>query len=177
MKARELVKQWSLIGIRLENEPGMDGLRRKALRMRSRITKIFYRPIAETKRFVRKRASGGSSGQIHMDLGLVDQAEAELRRADQWLADQDVTASILWQRSNGLIQLAHALRRRDRGKEAEETYRQAIAMIDELLKTSPDNTRYLIRKANASLNCASSFGPKIDTSKQWILTLSPCECI
>ena len=158
MKARELVKQWSLIGVRLENEPGMDGLRRKAFED----AVAYYEDYLSMNRgneTIRSEAAQAAvrAAQIHMDLGLLDQAEVELLQADQWLADQEVTHAVLWQRSDGMIQLAHALRRRGRLREAEETYGKAIAMINQLLQATPDNTRYLIREANALINLCVVF--------------------
>lgn len=152
-KARELVGRWTQFGLKLENEPGMDHLRRRA----------FEDAVAYYEEFLSKNTRDPAikleaaqaslrASYIHTELGLWTQAETGLRRAEAWLTELEPDNKIQWERSDCIIQLAHVLRRLERWDDSEIKYLQAIAILDGLLQESPEKTVYLVRLANAKIN-------------------------
>jgi eukaryotic-like serine/threonine-protein kinase len=154
-KARELVGQWTQLGLKLDNEPGMDDVRRKA----------FEDAVAYYEEFLARNTSDPAikleasqasmrAAIIHTELGLWSKAEAGLKRTDIWYSELPNDSKVQWLRTDCLIQLGHAQRRLERWQESETTYLSAIQLLDELLKQSPTNTDYLLRLANAQVNMA-----------------------
>jgi serine/threonine protein kinase/tetratricopeptide (TPR) repeat protein len=152
-KARDLVSQWTQIGIRLENEPGMDGLRRKAFED----ALAYYDEVLANDQGddrIRTEASQAAlrAAHFHMDVGLWETAERELQMSDAWIAALPESATQVWQRSDCALLLGHVLRRVDRWEESEQQYHTCIEMVGTLLAKAPQNTSYLIRQSNAMTN-------------------------
>lgn len=154
-KARQLVGQWTQLGLKLDNEPGMDDVRRKAFEDAVAYYEEFlqHNTIDPTIRLEAAQASMRAA-VIHTELGLWAKAEYGLKRSDAWLSELAQDDNTKWLRSDCLIQLAHAQRRLERWKESENSYKDAIAIIHELLKRQPTRTDYLLRVANAKVNIA-----------------------
>ena len=152
-KARELVGRWTQFGLKLDNEPGMDQLRRRAFEDAVAYYEEFLSKNTQDPT-IRLEAAQASvrAAIIHTELGLWTQAETGLRRANEWLSQMDADENVQWIHSDCLIQLAHVLRRLERWGDSETSYLQAIAILQDLLLESPAKTAYLIRMANAKIN-------------------------
>ena len=153
IKARELVGRWTQFGLKLENEPGMDHLRRRAFEdavayYEEFLSQNTHDPVIKLEAV---QASVRAS-YIHTELGLWTQAETGLRRAEAWLSELESSSKVQWERSDCIIQLAHVLRRLERWDDSETKYLQAIEILEGLLRESPTKTAYLIRIANAKIN-------------------------
>ncbi len=152
-KARELVGRWTQFGLKLENEPGMDQLRRRAFEDAVTYYEEFLSKNTRDPAIKLEAAQASLRVSfIHTELGLWTQAEIDLRRAVAWLSELEPNKTIRWESSDCLIQLAHVLRRLERWDDSETTYLQAISILDGLLQESPLQTAYLIRLANAKIN-------------------------
>ncbi len=163
-QARELVGRWTQLGLTLDNEPGMDSVRRKAFEDAVAYYEQFLKNNEGDPAIHREAAQASlRAAVIHIELGLWKEAETGLRRTDSWLSELNQDAEILWQRSDCLIQLGHVLRRLERWSDSESAYLQAIEIMHVLLKLAPDNTRYLIRLANAKVNISVVYG----TQQRW----------
>lgn len=152
-KARASVKEWTQLGIRLDNEPGMDGLRRKAFED----AVAHYRECLATMptdNTIRIEAAVAAirASYFHADLGEYETAESELRLAEQWLQPLPNDRLVQWHRSDIQILLAHILRRVDRWEESQQAYESAIKTMGDLIQANPTNTSYLISQANALVN-------------------------
>ena len=158
-KARELVGRWTQFGLKLDNEPGMDQVRRRAFEDAVAYYEEFLSKDTKDPA-IRLEAAQASfrAALIHSELGLWTQAETGLRRADAWLAQLEPADNVQWQRSDGMIQLAHVLRRLERWSDSESMYLQAIEIVKQLLSKAPSNTAYLIRIANAKINLCVVYG-------------------
>ncbi len=163
-RARELVGRWTQLGLTLDNEPGMDSVRRKAFED----AVAYYQEFLKTDQAdpaIRQEAAQASlrAAVIHIELGLWKEAEEGLRRSDSWLSEMTPSRDVMWQRTDCLIQLGHVLRRLERWGDSEETYLQAISILEELIEQSPTNTSYLMRVANAKVNICVVYG----TQQRW----------
>ncbi len=152
-KARASVKEWTQLGLRLDNEPGMDGLRRKAFED----AVAYYQECLAAKEVddsIRLEAAVAAirAAYFHADLGQYDVAESELRTAEGWLAPLPVSPAVKWNQGDIQILLANILRRVDRWDESQQAYENSIKIMGELLHTSPNNAGYLIRQSNALVN-------------------------
>lgn len=152
-KARASVKEWSQLGLRLDNEPGMDGLRRKAF---EDAVAYYHEYLSHNKGddAIRMEAALAAirAAYFHTDLGLFETAETELRTADNWLDALPDEKSVKWNRTDIHLLLANILRRVDRWEESQQAYELVINILDGLLVAEPDNTGYLIRQSNAMVN-------------------------
>jgi serine/threonine protein kinase len=152
-KARASVKEWTQLGMRLDNDPGMDGLRRKAFEDAI----AYYRAclaednVDDAIRFEAALAAI-QAAYFHADLGEYKTAEAELQTAKQWLDVLPIEEKVKLYQADVQVILANILRRTDRWVESQQSYEKAIAIGNELLRVSPNNTGYLIRQSNALVN-------------------------
>ena len=152
-KARASVNEWTQLGLRLDNEPGMDGLRRKAFEDAVAYYKeCMAANIADDAIRLEAAVAAIQAAYFHTDLGQYETAESELLLAEKWLTTLPVDHSVKWNQSDIQVLLANILRRMDRWDESAKAYLQSITIIDDLLQTNPNNTSYLIRQANALLN-------------------------
>lgn len=152
-KARASVNEWTQLGLRLDNEPGMDGLRRKAFEDAVAYYKeCMAANIADDAIRLEAAVAAIQAAYFHTDLGQYETAESELLLADKWLTTLPVDHGVKWNQSDIQVLLANILRRMDRWDESSQAYMQSIKIIDELLQKHPNNTSYLIRQANALLN-------------------------
>lgn len=152
-KARASVKEWTQLGLRLDNEPGMDGLRRKAFEDAI----AYYRECLSANQVddairIEAAVAAVRAGYFHVDLGQYETAEAELRTAEDWLEPLPGNVPVKWNRADIQILLAHILRRADRWDESQQAYERAIKIVGELLQVDPNNSGYLIRQSNALVN-------------------------
>lgn len=163
-KARASVKEWSQLGQRLDNEPGMDGLRRKAFEDAVAYYQEYLSHI-QGDDSIRQEAALAAirAAYFHTDLGLFETAENELRIADKWLEELPVSNTIKWHQADIQLLLANILRRVDRWEESRQAYEQVIRTMNELLASQPNNTGYLIRQSNALVNLCVIF----KTQKKW----------
>ncbi|MEQ1827138.1 MAG: protein kinase [Pirellula sp.] len=157
-KARELVERWTQLGLKLDSEPGMDDIRRKAFED----AVAYYEESLNQYRddpIIRMEASQASmrAAMIHMELGMWSMAERDFRRTNAWLSELPLDSNTQWLQSDCLIQLAHFERRFERWTDSERTYLTAIKILEELVKNSPARTDYLLRLANAKINVAVIF--------------------
>ncbi len=152
-KARASVKEWSQLGQRLDNEPGMDGLRRKAFEDAVAYYQEYlaHGPVDDSIKLEAALAAIRAA-HFHTDLGLFETAENELRTADKWMDGLAETKAIQWYRADVQLLLANILRRVDRWEESQHAYEQVIDMLGQLLVSDPKNTGYLIRQSNALVN-------------------------
>jgi tetratricopeptide (TPR) repeat protein len=152
-KARASVKEWTQLGVRLDNDPGMDGLRRKAFEDAF----AYYREVVtenDVDDAIRFEAAIAAiqAAYFHADIGEYKTAEAELRTAGQWLDVLPLDEKVKLYKADVQVILANILRRTDRWDESQKSYESAITMGAELLKDAPNNTNYLIRQSNALVN-------------------------
>jgi serine/threonine protein kinase len=154
-KARELVGRWTQLGLKLDNEPGMDELRRKAFEDAVAYYEEFLANHQEDPT-IRSEAAQASmrASIIHIELGLWSLAEKGLRRTDTWLSELPPDDKTKWMQADCLIHLAHVERRLERWLESERDYQRAIAILQELHQTNPKRTDYLLKIANAKINLA-----------------------
>ncbi len=153
LKARASVKEWTQLGLRLDSEPGMDGLRRKAF---EDAVAYYQECMSATKvdDAIRLEAAVAAvrAAYFHADLGQYETAESELRTAESWLAPLPVDHQVQWNQGDIQILLANILRRVDRWDESQQAYENTIKIVGELLQSDPNNTGYLIRQSNALVN-------------------------
>ncbi|MFO0942557.1 MAG: protein kinase [Pirellulales bacterium] len=163
-KARASVKEWSQLGQRLDNEPGMDGLRRKAFEDAVAYYQEYlaHGPVDDSIKLEAALAAVRAA-HFHTDLGLFETAENELRTAEKWMDGLAETKAIKWYRADIQLLLANILRRVDRWEESQQAYEQVIGMLGELLVKDPKNTGYLIRQSNALVNLCVVF----KNQKKW----------
>lgn len=152
-KARASVKEWTQLGLRLESEPGMDGLRRKAFED----AVAYYQECLAADAgddAIRFEAAVAAirAAYFHADLGQYETAQSELQLAEKWLGTLPVDHRVKWNRGDIQILLANILRRVDRWDESQQAYESAIKIVGELLDVDPNNTGYLIRQSNAMVN-------------------------
>ena len=152
-KARASVKEWTQLGLRLDNDPGMDGLRRKAFEDAA----AYYKECMATNNVddsIRMEAAVASIrvAYFHSDLGEFETAEEDLRRADGWLSALPIDVKVKWNQADIQVQLANVLRRMDRWDESQKCYENAIAIGRDLLTADPNNAGYHIRQSNALVN-------------------------
>ncbi len=152
-KARSSVKEWTQLGLRLDSEPGMDGLRRKAFEDAIAHYDQFL-SAGEVEDTIRFEAAVAAirAAHFHADLGEYGIAESELRKAEKWLEPVPVDLKLKWNQADIQISLANILRRVDRWEESYQAYHNAIKIVGELLEVDPNNTGYLIRQSNALVN-------------------------
>lgn len=153
LKARNLVARWSELGQRLENEPGMGEVRRRAYEDAI----AYYEEILATRQAepaVQLEAATASTraAVFHAELGLWDEAEKGLRRSHQWLAALEPNRRNRWEQAHVQVQLGHVLRRQERKPEAEAAYCEAIAMYRGLIRENPADPWYHLRLSNALVN-------------------------
>lgn len=158
-RARDLVGRWTQFGLKLDNEPGMDHVRRRAFEDAVAYYEEFLSKDTKDP-VIRLEAAQASvrAAFIHSELGLWTEAEKGLRRADAWLSQLVPDENVRWQRSDCLIQLAHILRRLERWSDSESMYLQSIAIIEELVERAPTNSVFLLRMANAKINLCVVYG-------------------
>ena len=152
-KARASVKEWTQLGLRLDNDPGMDGLRRKAFED----AVAYYKECMATNNVddsIRMEAAAASIrvAYFHADLGEYETAEEDLRQADRWLSDLPLNTKVKWHQADMQVLLANVLRRMDRWEESQNCYEKAIAIGRDLLASDPNNAGYHIRQSNALVN-------------------------
>lgn len=152
-KARESVKTWSQLGQRLDNEPGMDGLRRKAFEDAI----AYYQEYLSRNRgddAIRQEAAQAAirAAHFHSDLAILDKSEDELHLADNWLDSLPRTRLVELQKIDIQLMLAYIHRRVDRWEQSQQEYEQAINSNEAILASDPNNTTYLIRQSNALVN-------------------------
>lgn len=152
-KARASVKEWTQLGLRLDSDPGMDGLRRKAFEDAI----AYYRECLATEKvddFVRFEAAIAAiqAAHFHADIGEYSTSETELRTAEQWLNELPVDQRVKLHQADVQVILANVLRRMDRWDESQQSYEKAIQFGQELLSVAPNNTGHLIRQSNALVN-------------------------
>ena len=152
-KARESVKEWTQLGLRLDNAPGMDGLRRKAFEDAI----AYYRECLSANNVddairIEAAIAAVRAGHLHSELGQYETAEADLRTAEYWLAPLAGDVNVTWNRADIQILLANLLRRVDRWEESKQAYENGIKLVGQLLQSDPNNTSYLIRQSNALVN-------------------------
>lgn len=152
-KARASVKEWTQLGLRLDNDPGMDGLRRKAFEDAI----AHYRECLATENVddsIRFEAAIAAiqAAHFHADIGEYESSETELRTAEQWLNELPVEPRVKLYQADVQVILANVLRRMDRWDESQQAYEKAIEIGKELLSVAPNNTGHLIRQSNALVN-------------------------
>lgn len=152
-KARASVNEWTQLGLRLDNAPGMDGLRRKAFEDAI----AYYRECLSTDQVndtirIEAAVAAVRAGNFHFELGQYETAEAELRQAENWLKPLAPEVNVTWNRADIQILLAHILRRVDRWEESKQAYENGIKLVGELLQSAPNSSSYLIRQSNALVN-------------------------
>lgn len=152
-KARASVKEWTQLGLRLDNDPGMDGLRRKAFEDAI----AYYRECLATENVddaIRFEAAIAAiqAAHFHADIGEYRTSETELRTAEQWLNELPVDQRVKLYQADVQVILANVLRRMDRWDESQQSYEDAIQIGKELLSVAPNNTGHLIRQSNALVN-------------------------
>ena len=152
-KARASVKEWTQLGLRLDNEPGMDGLRRKAFED----AVAYYQECMSSKEVddaIRLEAAVAAirAAYFHTDLGQYEIAESELHTAEKWLEPLPVNPTVKWNQSDIQVLLANILRRVDRWDESQQAYENSIKIFGELLQAAPNNAGYLVRQSNALVN-------------------------
>lgn len=152
-KARASVKEWTQLGLRLDNDPGMDGLRRKAFEDAI----AYYRECLTTDNVddsIRFEAAIAAiqAAHFHADIGEYKSSETELRAAEQWLGELPVEPRVKLYQADVQVILANVLRRMDRWDESQQSYEKAIEIGKDLLSVAPNNTGHLIRQSNALVN-------------------------
>lgn len=152
-KARASVTEWTQLGLRLDNDPGMDGLRRKAFED----AVAYYKECMATNNVddsIRMEAAIASTrvAYFHADLGEFETAEEDLRQADHWLSALPLNTKVKWNQADIQVLLANVLRRMDRWDESQNCYQNAIAIGRDLLASDPNNAGYHIRQSNALVN-------------------------
>ncbi len=152
-KARDSVKEWTQLGMRLDSEPGMDGLRRKAFED----AVAHYRECISANQVdhaIRIEAAVAAirAAHFHADLGEYATSESELQLAQTWLQPLPNDRQVQWHHADVQILLANILRRVDRWEESQQAYENAIKIMGDLLAIDPNNTGYLIRQSNALVN-------------------------
>ncbi len=152
-KARASIKEWTQLGLRLDNDPGMDGLRRKAFED----AVAYYKECMAAENVddsIRMEAAVASIrvAYFHADLGEFETAEDDLRQADLWLKALPLDDKVKWNQADIQVLLANVLRRMDRWDESQKCYENAIAIGRELLNSDPNNAGYHIRQSNALVN-------------------------
>lgn len=152
-KAQASVKEWTQLGLRLDNDPGMDGLRRKAFEDAI----AHYRECLATENVddsIRFEAAIAAiqAAHFHADIGEYESSETELRTAEQWLNELPVEPRVKLYQADVQVILANVLRRMDRWDESQQAYEKAIEIGKELLSVAPNNTGHLIRQSNALVN-------------------------
>lgn len=152
-KARASIKEWTQLGLRLDNDPGMDGLRRKAFED----AVAYYKECMAAENVddsIRMEAAIASIrvAYFHADLGEFETAEDDLRQADLWLKALPLDDKVKWNQADIQVLLANVLRRMDRWDESQKCYENAIAIGRELLNSDPNNAGYHIRQSNALVN-------------------------
>lgn len=157
-KARDIVGRWTQLGIKLDNEPGMDTLRRKA----------FEDAVGYYEEFLSQNAGDASirleaaqaslrAAVIHSELGLWEQSETGMKRSIKWLDEMSPTPQVQMLLSECLIQSAHLQRRLERWDESEASYQRMIDLTTKMLVAKPNNTTLMVRLANAKLNLCNVF--------------------
>lgn len=160
-KARDIVGRWTQLGIKLDNEPGMDALRRKAFEDAVGYYEEFLSQNAGDTS-IRLEAAQASlrAAVIHSELGLWEQAETGMMRSIKWLEEMPATPQVQMLLSECLIQSAHLQRRLERWDESEASYQRMIELTKQMLQAKPTNTTLMVRLANAKLNLCNVFKAK-----------------
>ena len=110
-KARASVKEWTKLGQRLDSEPGMDGLRRKAFEDAiAYYQECMSANIADDATRFEAAVAAIQAAFFHTDIGQYETAESELHLAETWLKLLPEDHRVKWHQSDMQILMANILR-------------------------------------------------------------------
>lgn len=152
-KARELVTRWTELGQRLENEPGMGEIRRRAYEDAiAYYEEVMASGIGDAA--IRLEAAQASTrvAAFHAEMGLLELAEAGLRRSIGWLEQLPPDRRQQWERAYVAIQLGHVLRAREQISESEQAYLDGIRLYRGMIGEKPEDAWSWLRLSNSLVN-------------------------
>lgn len=152
-RARELVASWAELGQRLDNEPGMGEVRRRAYEEAI----AYYEDILDDDTadpVVRMEAvlAALRAAGFHAEAGQWQKSEQGYRQARRWLAGMPDPRQQRWRQAGIHVQLAHVLRRMDRPEDAAKEYGDAIRLNRELIADFPFEPSHHLRLSNCLVN-------------------------
>ena len=152
-KVRDLVKNWTHLGMELGRQPGMGLTAEQTL---SRALEHYESFLAEHEddEEIRRAAAGAyyQAGCLQLKLGWLNKAEQTLQRAVDLYQRVSDGNSKQYAVAVSYRHLGHAYRDQSKWEQGEQAYQKSMEILDRLIRDFPTKSRYRFDYANTLVN-------------------------